>query len=74
MIFRIREPFYYKRQRLARKFEWSRPTSEGHTGSHTDFARLGASERLQLRLRTPVRIEPQGHGFPSVRTVGADLH
>jgi len=38
MIFRIREPFYYKRQLLARKFEWNRPASEGDTGSHTDFA------------------------------------
>ncbi len=51
MIFRIREPFYYKRQTLACKFDEREASSEGDTGEHTDFAWLGAPERLKLRLR-----------------------
>lgn len=71
MIFRVREPFYYKRKPLARKFDWSKEPSEADTGRYMDFARLGATERLKLRLPNLMR---NGSGnateLRSVRKVG----
>jgi hypothetical protein len=68
MIFRFREPFYYKRSQLARNFDWNRALQKARLADRWTSPDW-TSERLQLRLHTSVKNEFDNHRFGKVRGV-----
>ena len=62
MIFRFREPFYYKRWQLARNFDWNKAVQKVIVTDRWTSPN-STSERLQLRLHTSVKNEFGNLGF-----------